>query len=459
MYFYQAVKYHLFKNISISAIDMQQKAYVVGGYVLDFLLGKIQFQSIDIVSSGCGIILAQQVFKNIKCNYHITTFKQFGTAIIKYMDKTIVFMGHTNPYYKNIYITINYMAISLNKLDYGRLIDPINGLYDLINRIIRPTKDPNITFKEDPLRMLRAISLASKLHFNIEKNAFVAITKNIEMIRLISMQLIMNEFKKNIRSDKPSWGLNLLNKSGLLYLILPEINKINGINIQYRYTHKDNFFHTLEVVDNVSEYSNYIWVRWAALLHDIGKYVTKKIIPKIGWTFHAHELIGAKMIPNIFKRLKLPRGGIVKYVKKIIQYSSRPISLISDNTTDSALRRVLWHIGNYLEDLIILCKSDITTKNSFKKNTFRNNFLIVENKIKNIEVRDRIMNWKCVISGYDIMNFFELQPSPIVGRIKQAIKKSVLEGKLLNDFYSVYCFILKIGKELGLHPIKKLQYE
>jgi poly(A) polymerase len=438
MYLYKAIKYNIFKIISWSSIDIQQKAYVVGGYVRDFLLGKNELKKIDIVSSCCGIIIAKHVSNNINFNHNITIFYSNGTALIKSMDQLIIeFLG---DYYNTIY-TINYIAISLNKFDYGRLIDPFEGWDNLKKRIIRLTKNPNTTFSYYPLHMFIAIMLASKLHFFFENKAFVAIKKNIDRIRIIPISLIRNEFKIIIIEDKPSWYLNFFNKSGLLALILPELTNIYGMDNQSGYTHKENFYHTLEVVDNVSKYSHSILLIWAALFHDIGKYVTKKFIRKIGWTFHAHEYIGAKMINNIFKRLNLPIGWIVKCVKKIIQLSSRPISLIK--ATDSALRRLLLQIGKYLEYLIILCKSDITTKNIFKKNNYRNNFIIVEKQIKNIEVIDRIQSCKYVISGNDLMFFFNLPPSSIVGIIKKSIKKSVIEGKLVNEFNSVYSFIKK----------------
>lgn len=458
----------IFQIISKSSYQIKQDSYVVGGYVRDGIIGHKQSKDIDIVTIGMGILLAKEVAKNILPVPKVNVFQRFGTAMLKYHDKQIEFISARKESYisnsrKPIVkygtleddqnrrdFTINTLALSLNPRNYGQLIDPFNAIEDLKKRIIRTPLNPDITYSDDPLRMLRAIRFATQLGFNIEQLSFKSIQRNKERIKIISMERIIDEFQKILLSQKPSVGLLLLDKSGLLNIILPELTDLKGIEEKNGYSHKDNFYHTLEVVDNISIETDFIYLRWAALLHDIGKTLTKKYIPKLGWTFHSHELVGAKMIPNIFNRLKLPMGNNMKYVQKIIKYSSRPISLIKKESTDSAIRRLLFDAGNDIEDLIMLCKADITTKNMIKRNKYINNFILVKNKISQLQDKDRIRNWQSPISGFEIMTIFNLQPCKTIGVIKQSLKEAILDGKIQNEYSYAYDFVLKKGLELGL---------
>ncbi|WGH27365.1 MAG: HD domain-containing protein [Candidatus Bostrichicola ureolyticus] len=461
----------IFKIISKSSKEIKQDSYIVGGYVRDFLLGK-QSQDIDIVTTGSGIHLAEQVSKNIEKKPKVNFFKKFGTAMLIYENDKVEFVGARKESYninsrnplieKGLLIddqnrrdfTINSIAISLNNNDYGRLIDPLMGKDDLKKKIIRTTRDPNITYYDDPLRMMRAIRLATQLKFKIEDLSYEFIKKNKERIHIVSIERIMDEFNKILSCEKPSIGINLLYDSGLLNIILPELTALKGIEEKDGYTHKDNFIHTIEVIDNISKKTNYLWLRWAALLHDIGKTNTKKYLSGIGWTFRSHEVLGSKMIPYIFRRLKLPMGVTMRYIQKIIRYSSRPIALISDKTTDSAIRRLLFDLGNDIEDLIMLCEADITTKNLSKKQQYKSNFNLVSTKLKQIEKKDKIRNWQHPISGECIMNTFNLKPCKQVGIIKNAIKEAILEGEINNEKNDAYILMLKKGKELGLKTNK-----
>ncbi|WGH27856.1 MAG: CCA tRNA nucleotidyltransferase [Candidatus Bostrichicola ureolyticus] len=457
----------IFKIISKSSKELKQDSYIVGGYVRDFLLGKPS-KDIDIVTTGSGIHLAEQVSKNIEKKPKVNFFKRFGTAMLIYENDKIEFVGARKESYninsRNPFIekgsliddqtrrdfTINSLAISLNKNDYGRLIDPLMGKDDLKKKIIRTTRDPNITYYDDPLRMMRAIRFATQLKFEIEDLSYKFIKKNKERIHIVSIERIMDEFNKILSCEKPSIGINLLYDSGLLNIILPELTALKGIEEKEGSTHKDNFIHTLEVIDNISKKTNSIWLRWAALLHDIGKTKTKKYLSGVGWTFRAHEILGSKMIPSIFRRLKLPMGLTMQYIQKIIRSSSRPISLISNKTTDSAIRRLLFDLGNDIEDLIMLCEADITTKNFSKKQQYKSNFNLVSTKFKQIEKKDKIRNWQPPISGECIMNTFNLKPCQQVGIIKNSIKEAILDGKINNEKNDAYIFMLKKGKELGL---------
>lgn len=464
----RAIEQNIFHTISRSALEIQQDVYVIGGYVRDFLLNERCSKDIDVVTTGSGVMLAKQVSQNLNPQPKLTIFKRFGTAMLRYKGREIEFVGARKESYRSESrkpliedgsiaedqnrrdFTINAMAISLNSSDYGRLIDPFGGLVDLHKKLLRTPLDPLITYSDDPLRMLRAIRFASELDFIIEEASFEAICKNRQRLSIVSIERIMDEFQKIMCSPKPSVGLGLLYETGLLSMILPELNALEGVEEKEGHSHKDNFFHTLEVVDNVSEVSSSLWLRWAALLHDIGKAVTKKYIVRTGWTFHAHEFVGARMIPAIFRRLKLPVGPTLKYVQKIVQYSSRPIALVSDEATDSALRRLLFDVGEDIEDLMVLCKADITTKNPERQRRYRNNFTLVEKKLHELEEKDRIRNWQPPVSGEEIMKIFNLQPSPKVGIIKNAIKEAILDGEVSNDRESVYHFMLKKGEELGL---------
>lgn len=469
MKLFSAIHRNIFRIISLSAKRIQQDCYVVGGYVRDFLLGKRIYKDLDILTIGEGIRLAKEVSKHINPTPRINIFKRFGTAMLEYKNHKIEFVGSRKESYhlssrkpiveigslqddqKRRDFTINALAISLNERNYGELIDPFGGLSDLERKTLRTPLNSDVTYSDDPLRMMRAIRFATQLQFFIDKSSFQSIQRNRNRINIVSMERIIEEFNKILLSKKPSIGLLLLYESGLLSMILPELTLLQGIEEKNGYKHKDNFYHTLQVVDNLSqEESNSIWLRWVALLHDIGKAYTKKFLPKIGWSFHAHELVGSKMVPKIFKRLKLPKGEPMRYVKKMIQHSYKPVALIGDNTSDSAIRRFLFDMGKDIEDLIKLCIADITTKNVEKKNLYTNNLFLLLERIKKLEKRDRIQNWKSPISGNDIMNAFHINPCKKIGVIKNFIKESILEGRISNEFHSAYFLMLKKGEELGL---------
>jgi len=451
----KALDKKVFKIIRQSFQEIGNNGYVIGGYVRDYIIGRIkETKYIDIFTIGDVILLAKLVSKKIEGRIRIS--RRFGTAFLKlkYENKEIKFLGDQiekdalEEDQKRRDFTINSLAIGLNVNDLGQLIDPFNGFQDLKDKIIRTPLDPNPTYLEYPLRMIRALSLGSKLKFRIEKSSFYSIKKNINRISIVPIKRIMEEFHKILLSDQPSKWIRLLYVAGLLSILLPEVTDLQGIEEKDGYRHKDNFFHTIEVVDNVSRKSSSLWLRWAALLHDIGKKITKKYLPKIGWSFHYHEFVGSNMIPKIFKRLKL--GMQMRYVQKIVRYSSRPVSLGDDQTTDSALRRFIFDAGKELEDLMLLCKSDITTKNVMKKRQYKDNFTLVSLKVKKLEEKDRLRNWKSPLSGRDIMNLFKIQPCKEVGLIKKSLKTAILEGEISNEFDAAYKFILRKGEELGL---------
>lgn len=458
----------IFKIISKCSIEINQKCYLIGGYVRDSIIGYKNPKDIDIVTEGDGILLAEKVLEKINSKNKLVLFKRFKTAMLKYQNYNIEFVSARKESYYNYSrnpiiqkgtleddqnrrdFTINTLAVSLNTFNYGYLLDPFNGLNDIKNKIIKTPLNPEITYSDDPLRMFRAIRFATQLNFCIDKNSINSIKNNINRVKIISIERIMEEFKKILLSKKPSIGINLLYNTGLLKIILPELTLLKGVEEKDGFTHKDNFYHTLEVLDNISIKSDILNLRWVALLHDIGKVPTKKYIPNIGWTFYSHEFIGSKMIPNIFRRLKLPLGNSMKYIQKIIKYSSRPIALIEKNATDSAVRRLIFEMGDDLEDLITLCKSDITTKNLIKNKKYNENFSLVLNKINNLKDKDKIRNWKSPLSGFDIMNIFNIKSCVKIGVIKNSLKEAILEGKILNEKISALKFVLKKGKELGL---------
>ena len=416
----------LFKIISSIANKNQQSIYIVGGYVRDLLMNRKVPTDIDFVTEQNGILLAEKIAEEINPNIKVSIFKNYGTAMFRYNNIDLEFVGARKESYtensrkpevengsleddqKRRDFTINSLAISLNKENFGELIDPFNGQNDMTNKIIRTPLEPHQTYSDDPLRMMRAIRFATTLDFNIEEKSLNAIKKEVDRIKIVSMERIMVEFNKIMLSKRPSKGLNLLDETGLLNYILPELTALKGIEEIDGMGHKDNFYHTLEVVDNISQHTDKLWLRWAALLHDIGKAPTKKFEKNIGWTFHGHEFLGSKMLKSIFKRLKLPLNSDLKYVEKLVRMHARPIALITDDASDSALRRLLFDAGEDLEDLFTLCKSDITTKNNTRQNKFKKNYEYVAEKIKQVEEKDKILNFQPPITGEEIMALFNL---------------------------------------------------
>ncbi|QII73044.1 CCA tRNA nucleotidyltransferase [Apibacter sp. B2966] len=463
-----AIQNPIFKLITHVVSDKKQQTFVIGGFVRDLLLERPKVKDIDIVTEGSGIELALSVADKLHSKPKVSVFKRFGTAMIHVKDYDVEFVGarkesysfdSRKPFVETGTIeddqnrrdfTINTLAISLNEENFGELVDPFNGLEDLKRKIIRTPLDPEITYSDDPLRMIRAIRFATQLNFTIESSSFLAIKENAERFDILSKERITDEFNKIMMSPQPSIGLKLLYEANLLQRFLPELTDLQGIEEVEGQKHKDNFFHTLEVVDNISKTTNNLWLRWAALLHDIGKARTKKFDKKIGWTFHSHEFVGSKMVLSLFKRLKLPLGEPLKYVQKLVQNSSRPISLITDDASDSALRRLLFDMGDDLEDLFLLCKADITTKNIKKQTRFKQNFDYVEEKIKEVEEKDKIRNFQPPITGHDIMEAFEIIEGKQIGTIKEAIKEGILEGTITNDYKNSYNYMLQLGKKLNL---------
>ncbi len=466
----EAVSNPIFNNVAEVADQINQETYVVGGFVRDYLLNRGQKKDIDFVTVGNGILLAKELSNKLGNTSQVSVFKRFGTAMFKYEQTELEFVGARKESYsedsrkphvedgtleddqKRRDFTINTLAISMNKENFGELIDPFNGVEDLNNKIIKTPLEPNVTYSDDPLRMMRAIRFAAQLHFEIEKDSFQAIIDNADRINIVSFERVMDEFQKIMMTDKPSVGLLLLEQSGLLQHILPELVALKGIEEVEGQKHKDNFYHTLEVVDNISENTDNVWLRWAALLHDIGKAVTKRFDKKVGWTFHSHEFVGSKMTVKLFRRLKLPLGNQMKYVQKLVMMSSRPIAVVTDDATDSALRRLLFDAGEDFDDLITLCKADITTKNEKKQRRFKQNFEVVEQKIKDVEERDHVRNFQPPISGEQIMEIFDIQPGKEIGILKNAIKEAILEGEVENNYNSALEFVINRGKDLNLEP-------
>ena len=463
----QNKNFKLFKIISKVAQENNQTVYIVGGYVRDLLMQRKAPTDIDFVTEQSGIELAKAVGKKLG-DLKVSVFKTYGTAMIKYKDLDLEFVGARKESYsedsrkpavetgtleddqKRRDFTVNALAISLNEENFGELIDPFNGREDMLNKILRTPLEPAQTYSDDPLRMMRAIRFASVLHFEIEKNSLEAIKQEAERIKIVSMERIMVEFNKIMLSERPSVGLKLMEETTLLEKIIPELTALRGIEEVEGQTHKDNFWHTLEVVDNISKNTDNLWLRWAALLHDIGKAPTKKFVEKIGWTFHGHEFLGSKMVKNLFTRLKLPLGTDMKYVQKMVKLSSRPIALIDDGTSDSALRRLLFDAGEDLEDLFTLCKADITTKNASKQEKFKKNFEYVAKKIKEVEEKDHVRNFQPPISGEEIMEMFSLKPGREIGILKEKVKEAILEGEIANDKDEARNFVIKEAKLLGL---------
>ncbi len=466
----EAIQHAIFKTIAKAAEELSMECYVIGGYVRDLLMKRGTPNDIDIVAVGSGIELAKKVASHLPGKPEVTIFKNFGTAMLKYDGKELEFVGARKESYnrdsrnpvvedgtlsddqKRRDFTINALALSLNPKDYGELLDPFDGVADLKNKIIRTPLEPGITYSDDPLRMMRAIRFATQLGFSIELESLQAITENKERIRIISNERIVDELHKILSSEQPSVGFKLLHDTDLLPYILPELVALQGIEEVEGQGHKDNFWHTLQVVDNIAQATENVWLRWAALLHDIGKAPTKRFDKKIGWTFHAHEFVGSKMVYKLFKRLHMPLNEKMKFVQKMVLMSSRPIALSQEYVTDSAVRRLIFDAGDHVDDLMTLCEADITTKNPKKQKKYKNNFQMVRQKIEEVEARDHIRNFQPPISGEEIMKAFNLKPSREIGIIKEAIKEAILEGEIPNEYEAAREFMLQKGKVLGFVP-------
>jgi len=464
----KALHHKIFKVISEASEELSVDSYVIGGFVRDHILQRGDPKDIDIVAIGSGIELAEKVSEKLLNTPKVQVFKNFGTAMLRFNDMEIEFVGARKESYRKDSrkpvvengtleddqnrrdFTINALAIKLNKDGFGDLLDSFNGYEDIQKKIIRTPLDPDITYSDDPLRMYRAIRFASQLDFMIEADSLKAIKDNRDRIKIISKERIVDELNKIMLSDKPSKGLALLYKTGLLKKILPELTALAGIDEVEGQTHKDNFWHTLEVVDNISKSTDNLWLRWAALLHDIGKAPTKRFHKKIGWTFHGHEFVGAKMVYKLFKRLRLPLNEKMKFVQKMVLMSSRPIAIADDHVTDSAVRRLIFDAGDHIEDLMTLCEADITTKNPKRFKKYHNNFKLVRQKIQEVEERDHVRNFQPPVSGEEIMQTFGIKPSREVGLIKDAIKEAILEGDIPNEYEAAKSFMLKKGEKLGL---------
>ena len=464
------LKNPIFHLISETADVMNMPCYIIGGYVRDIFL-KRESKDIDIVTLGSGIELATALTEKLGKKANLSVFKNFGTAQVKYKNLEVEFVGARRESYnrdsrKPIVengtladdqnrrdFTINALAICLNQSHFGELTDPFGGINDLKDKIIRTPLDSDITFSDDPLRMMRAIRFATQLGFTIENNTFQAISRNKERIHIISKERIIDELNKIISSEHPSTGFLLLDKCGLLPLIFPELDALKGIETRGGRGHKDNFYHTLTVLDNLSAHSNNLWLRWAAIFHDIAKPVTKRYDEKLGWTFHNHNFIGAKMIPGIFRKMKLPLNEKMKYVQKLVELHMRPIILAEDIVTDSAVRRLLFDAGDDIDDLMTLCEADITSKNKEKVKRFLDNFALVRHKLKEIEEKDRIRNMQPPISGEEIMKIFNLTPCRMVGDIKASIKEAILDGIIPNERDAAYKYMLEYAKSIGIKPI------
>jgi len=461
----------IFKKIGDSAEELSMPAFVIGGFVRDKILNR-STKDADIVCSGDGIELAQKTAEKFSPKPHVSFFKNFGTAQIKItLNDTIFeieFVGARKESYQsesrkpNVLpgtieedtmrrdFTINTLAISLNKKDYGKLIDPLNGLADIEDKIIRTPLPPGQTFIDDPLRMMRAIRFATQLNFTISPETFEAIKQHADRIKIVSVERIIDEINKIVMTKKPSVGFDLLYKAGLLKIIFPQMIALVGAEYIDGKGHKDNFYHTLQVLDNISQNTDDLWLRWAAILHDIAKPATKKFEEGHGWTFHGHEVIGGRMVPKIFAQLKLPLNEKMKFVKKMVELHLRPISLTKENITDSAIRRLLFDAGADIENLMTLCKADITSKNKQKVQRYLANFEMVEKRLKEVEESDHLRNWQPPITGEIIMKEFSLPPSRVVGEIKNAVREAILDGEIPNQFDAAFAYMIKVAKDLGV---------
>ncbi len=463
----ESIQSEVFSFIKQAAADLGQEAYVIGGFVRDAILERGKAKDIDIVSLGDGIELAKKVAELLPKSTPVKVFKNFGTAMLRYEDIEIEFVGARKESYSSDSrnpevspgllsddqnrrdFTINALAISLNESNYGQLVDPFGGLNHLEEKLIKTPLAPEVTYSDDPLRMLRAIRFACQLNFEIEATSFEAIKSCADRISIISQERVVDELNKILSTDKPSIGFELLYKSGLLNLIMPELTALDIVEDIEGQSHKNNFFHTLEVVDNIAQTTDDLWMRWAALLHDIGKAPTKKFVKGTGWTFHAHEFVGSKMVVRLFRRLKMPLNNKMKLVQKMVLLSSRPI-VLAQNVTDSAVRRLIFDAGEDLDNLMLLCEADITTKNPNKFKRYHNNFKEVRKKIKEIEERDHVRNFQPPVSGELIMETFDLKPGKEIGIIKERIKEAVLDGQIPNEFEAAKTLMMEEGAKLGL---------
>ncbi|WP_423147719.1 CCA tRNA nucleotidyltransferase [Rubrolithibacter danxiaensis] len=465
----ESLQHPVFKKLSAITEETGTKVFVIGGYVRDLFLERPS-KDIDFVVLGNGIAFAEKAAKKLHAT--VSVFKNFGTAMLRYKELEIEFVGARRESYrsesrkpivedgtleddqKRRDFTINAMAIGINPENFGELIDPFDGIHDLEKKLIRTPLNPLETFSDDPLRMMRAIRFASQLNFTIDPLALEAIRTNKERIGIVSKERITDELNKIILSDKPSVGFKYLFDTGLLHLIFPQMSNLQGVEYIEGKGHKDNFYHTLQVLDNICEHTDDLWLRWAAILHDIAKPATKRFEKNHGWTFHGHEDKGARLVPRIFSQLKLPLNDKMKFVQKMVQLHLRPIVLAQDIVTDSAVRRLLFDAGEDIESLMMLCNADITTKNEYKVKKYRENFELVKQKIKDVEERDKIRNWQPPVSGEDIMNTFNLKPGKEVGLIKNQIREAILEGEIKNNKEEALEFMLRKAEEMNILPVK-----
>lgn len=462
--------YPIFTRVAQVAAKVGIETYVVGGFVRDLILDRTS-KDIDFTCVGSGIDLAQEVAKTFEFHVPLTVFKNFGTAMLKLDDWELEFVGARKESYRQDSrkpvvedgtlqedlerrdFTINAMAISLNPENFGELMDPFDGLKDIKAKRIKTPLEPGITFSDDPLRMMRGVRFAAQLDFDIESETFFALTTHAHRLQIISAERIIDELNKIILTAKPSYGFKLLYASKLLHEFFPEMVELQGVDSVDDKSHKDNFYHTLQVLDNLCQATDYLWLRWAAILHDIAKPATKRFHPKVGWTFHGHEDKGARMTPTIFKRLKLPMDERMKYVQKLVRLHLRPIALVKDEVTDSALRRLLFDAGDDIDDLMALCRADITSKNNKKVQKYLDNFDRVELKLKQVEEKDQVRNFQPPISGEEIMETFGISPSKIIGELKEEIKEAILEGRIKNNQDEARALMFEIAREKGLYPI------
>ncbi|MBR6287067.1 MAG: HD domain-containing protein [Bacteroidaceae bacterium] len=467
----ELLDHKIFHQISECADELGVECYVVGGYVRDLYLERPS-KDIDVVVVGSGIEIAKALGKKLGRGAHVSVFKNFGTAQVKFGNTEVEFVGARKESYSHDSrkpivedgtleddqnrrdFTINALAICLNKARFGELVDPFEGVLDMEDRLIRTPLDPDITFSDDPLRMMRCVRFATQLNFYIDEETFEALERNKERIKIISKERIIDELNKIMLAKVPSKGFVELDRCGLLELIFPELVRLQGVETRNGKAHKDNFYHTLEVLDNISKRTDNLWLRWAALLHDIGKPKSKRWEPQIGWTFHNHNYLGEKMIPDLFRRMKLPMNEKMKYVQKLVGLHMRPIVIADDVVTDSAVRRLLFEAGDDIDDLMMLCEADITSKNEARKKRFLDNFALVRQKLVDLEERDRIRNFQPPVTGEEIMEVFNLTPCRAIGELKSSIKDAILDGQIPNEHDAAYEYMLRKAAEKGLKPVR-----